>query len=146
MMMTLKEMVEKFQCPGCVGGSDTSCGHSEITEYCCERHVMGTSINAAISFALGLPKGFNRGGLCQSGERIRYHNKMWIQFYPANVSPPTYDYLNIPVWCHEKDGYLFVRCVAPRTGDIITQVIEGGKAEVVCPQAFCVTDKMDCFD
>jgi hypothetical protein len=70
---------------------------------------------------------------------------MFIWLWPKDTTPE-YDYLNVPVWCHEEDGFLFVRRAMPRMGDMAVDVIEGGKASELCPQAICVTERMDHFD
>jgi hypothetical protein len=59
--MTGEEMIEKFQCPGCVAGSSPKeCKNYRLGKSwgeTCENHVIGTSILGVGHFALGLPKG-----------------------------------------------------------------------------------------
>lgn len=143
----IRAMVEKFQCPGCVAGSDTKCGYYKVDPSCpmCTGHVMGTMmLPGPGNFALGVPKGFNRGGWCMGENRT--HSRMYFRFYPKGSKPYTYDYLNVPVWSLEKDGYLFVRVAQPRIAGWVVDVYEGGKASAICPQAFDVAPKYDEYD
>ena len=132
--MTREEMIEKFLCPGCVAGSDTKCGHYKAEDDGCAGHVMGTTVfPAGITFALGMPKGFNRGGWC--GLNRRNHSTMTIRLYPEGDRARPYDKFNIPVWSLEQDGHLFVRVAQPRLGNWAVDVYEGGKRDALCPSA-----------
>lgn len=122
----LKRMVEKFQCPGCVVGSDTTCGAFEPdTSYgnTCKGHVVGTTIMGVGHIALGLPKGFNR--TMRNGSNTGTENQMEIRLW-AKGTAPVWDKFNVAVWAMEHKGHLFVRTVAPRIGRIGIDVIEGG--------------------
>ncbi len=61
--MNKKSMVEKFQCPGCVSGSNTKCGSFKLEEpygFHCSGHVPGTTFMPGGRIFLGLPKGFDK--------------------------------------------------------------------------------------
>lgn len=78
------------------------------------------------SFALGMPKGFNKPGYDTWSEHQFAYNKMAIRFWKSGEQPE-WDWLNIPVWVMEQDGFLFVRTYAPRINMGWVDVIEGGK-------------------
>lgn len=149
--MTPLEMVKEFQCAGCVIGGDTDCG--KYTPYQdgtagCMAHIMGTTTptkNGIVSFALGLPKGFNRGGRCWS-DKHRWHSAMYIRLFPKGDTLPVYDFLNVPVWAMERDGFLFVRTAMPRMGEFAVDVIEDGKRADICPQAFDLSKEYENID
>ena len=143
--MTPIEMVEKFQCIGCVCGSDTQCGKFELySEYgnLCGSHVLGTSSSIGWSFALGLPKGFNKPGY--TVDRKGSRNQMMIRLWTEGTMPE-WDHLNVPVWAMEQDGFLFVRTYCPRINDAYVDVIEGGKL-VNVPGAINVAEFVDEID
>lgn len=128
-MTTVKQMIEKFQCPGCVAGSDTRCGSYKSDEKpgdMCTSHVIGTVMSGAGNIALGLPRGFNRSGYCV--EKKFTHNKMLIRFWPKGTLPE-WNVFNIPVWVKTQDGYMFVRTYSPRVGWTYVDVIEDGTIE-----------------
>lgn len=122
--MEHKEMVEKFQCPGCVAGSDTGCGiyKFDADEMKCSSHVLGTIISRVGSIALGLPKGFCRPGFGK--------NKIDVRLWTTGTQP-AWDHLNVPVWAMEQDGFLFVRTFAPRINMTWVDVIEGGNIQAL---------------
>ena len=124
----IKEMVEMFQCPGCVCGSDTNCGHYNYDqrELKCTGHVIGTHIGLGNRVALGLPKGFNKPGF--TTDRLCLKD-----------THPGWDRLNVPVWAMEKDGFLFIRTFAPRINFSCVDVIEGGTLDMV-PNAINVAE------
>jgi len=121
----MKNMIEEFQCPGCVAGSDTKCGSFKETEgtfggFRCEKHCAGTLIGMVGLIYLGLPKGFCRVG--------KDHNCCEVWLYKKN----NFDFFNfctLPVWVMEKDGYLFIRCYMPRVNTTTVQVIKNGKLD-----------------
>ena len=139
----MKEMVEQFQCPGCVSGSDTTCGkfNYSVVDRRCTSHILGTSININNSIALGLPKGFNKPGWGQEGKS---YNKIMIRLY-ENGQLPEWDHLNVPVWALEKDGFLFVRTYAPRINQGWVDVIENGTLGL-CSNAIDVSSFIDEID
>ncbi len=143
----LKQMVEEFQCPGCVCGSDTTCKAFDYSpsQMRCMGHVLGTISAGAGNFALGLPKGFCKPGwsLNDKGEFEKTLNRINVRLWPD--SKPDWNRLNIPVWALEKDGYLFVRTYAPRINVAWVDVIKGGTLAMV-PQAVNVADFVDSID
>lgn len=131
-------MIEEFQCPGCVCGSDIKCGAFELGRtngVCCKGHVPGTMIVGVGSILLGMPRGFNRvgdwrgeGGFTKGDTRIRLFTK-------GNM--PEWNDLNVPVWAMVEEGYLYVRTYLPRVNRTFVDVVEGGTLELV-PKAIDV--------
>jgi hypothetical protein len=123
-----KKMVEQFQCPGCVAGSDTECGKFKpdvAYGATCQGHVIGTSIwGGAGHIALGLPKGFCRSGLDPT-HPIGTSNTMNIRLWEKDTKP-VWDKFNVAVWAMEHEGHLFVRTFVPRRNWSYVDVIEGG--------------------
>ncbi len=148
--MTTEEMVEKFLCPGCVVGSDTKCGRYKAPDdyHGCLSHCLGTRIMPGIGLiALGMPKGFNRAWkFNEEGNKMLEAHHPVIQLYPAPEKPQTFDWLNVPVWALEHEGFLFVRCMRPRISVVFDMIVEGGKAAEICPQATNVTEKYESYD
>ncbi len=141
----ITELVEQFQCPGCVAGGSTKCGAYQWSESDkrCTGHVLGTKIYPGVgNIALGLPKGFCRPGRDADGKRTR--NTMDIRLWTAGTSP-AWDRLNVPVWAMERDGHLFVRTYAPRVNQTWVDVIEGGTLGMV-PNAINVAEFIDEID
>lgn len=140
----LEAMVNRFQCPGCVCGSNTQCGKFKFdpTEMRCVSHVLGTYIMPSGNIALGLPKGFCKPGWESDGSRTL--NKMSLRLW-AKGTNPAWDNFNVAVWALEKDGHLFVRTHAPRINFSWVDVIEGGTLELV-PSAINVEPFYDTFD
>jgi hypothetical protein len=140
----MKEMVEMFQCPGCVCGSDTTCGRFKLEDdygQHCAAHVLGTSILGVGTFALGLPKGFNRSGVDPVTKMPL--SRMNIRLYETGA--PEWDHLNVPVWALEREGFLFVRTYSPRVNKTIVHVIKGGALALV-PNALDVAKFEDQID
>lgn len=146
--MKLKEMVEKFQCPGCVCGSDTSCGKYKLgpgEEECgigsCDGHIPGTLLYPGGKIMLGFPKGFNKVG-----------EECPIQLHTKESSPEGWDELNVPVWGMEEDGFLFIRSYSPRVNRGRVLVFEGRKFKdkkypsPVAPFTINVKDFLDDID
>ena len=151
--MNLEQMVERFQCPGCVCGSDTKCGKYVSEGGSCKGHVLGTKMLGIGNFALGLPKGFNRAGHEYAPSKEHPHrSQMHIRLWPEGTEPE-WNHLNIPVWAlegkHTKDsdhdGFLFVRTYQPRINHTIVEVIEGGTLDLV-PNATDVSKFFDDID
>jgi len=152
--MTKKEMIEKFICPGCVGGNNTECGQyacpfdDKEEQGACRSHVVGTMAIPIGSFAIGLPKGFNRAGFYPyASELTEKHNKMhiWVWPDPDKVPATNWDKFNVPVWAMEKDGYLFVRTYRPRINDSVVEVINRGTLDMV-PNAIDVSRFWESMD
>lgn len=134
-----KEIIAKYQCPGCsCGHKPAECDAYELEEdgsmFRCKNHVCGTMLGLTQIVALGLPKYFN----------IVYHGLKPFEYAdkkePVPVlriweNPPEYNELNVPVWAQDINGDLFVRCYMPRINFGIVDVIIGHKMEDVCPQA-----------
>lgn len=131
-----KNMIEKFQCPGCSGGCDPdNCDMFKVTRYenqfggtfqlfYCESQSAGTILSGAGKIALGLPKGFDKVGAisnCLNYDKITTNIRLFLST-PINF----YNYLNIPVWAMELDGYLFVRTYSPRINVGYVDIIKGG--------------------
>lgn len=140
--MTTKDMVKRFQCPGCVCGMDPDdCAAFKPDESyggACRGHVLGTTIMGVGKFALGLPKGFCRSGLIYDPRdgKPAYPNKMEIRLHSAGARP-RWDDFNVPVWALMEDGFLFVRTYNPRVNRTFVDVVEGGTLEMV-PRAIDV--------
>jgi len=143
-----KEMTEKFQCPGCVCGSDTECGKYKLSSDChsCDGHVLGTMTLSAGSFALGLPKGFCKPPRDLKDPNRRPVARMVIRFYASwEDGHIAWNKLNIPVWAMEQDGYLFIRVYMPRVDMGAVEVIKDGKLSMA-PGALNVTEFINEID
>ena len=102
----IKTAVERYQCPGCVCGSDTQCYRSGDSE-ACGKHVAGTLISNIGRVFLGMPKGFDRLGLC---------DKTKIDIFRELVNGWGYDLFNVPIWkFRDEYGNVLVRGLCPRT-------------------------------
>ena len=147
--MTELEIVEKFQCPGCVCGGDTKCGSYKTEDsfgFVCRGHVLGTFCVPIGSFALGLPRGFNRPGFEDvfpsdgDGHRNRLTMRLW-----KSGTQPEWNQLNVAVWAMEYEGFLLVRTYSPRVNFTVVDVIEGGTLDLV-PNAIDVGKFCDEID
>lgn len=154
------ELIEHFQCPGCVAGMDVTCGACKVQiDYGinCRGHVTGTHIGLGNPVALGLPKGFHKPGFHwdDKAQDFRHNNQMNIRIWEKGTAP-SWDNLNIPVWALSGDdpclgtatdyqGYLFVRTYSPRVNVGYVDVIEGGTLDMV-PQAINVGEFYEDFD
>ena len=137
----VKNAIEEYQCPGCVTGHDVTCFSPSPSGIGCGKHCAGTMCLGIGSFFLGMPKGFNKPGFKEDGyPKSTIDIRLWeLGTYPE------WDYLNVPVWAMEQDGFLFVRTFAPRINMSWVDVIEGGKLEL-CPQAINVAKFIDKID
>ncbi len=169
--LTIPQMVEMFQCPGCVCGCDTDkCGsfRYDAEERRCMGHVLGTMIGGPAGLialgvpegfchvlgtmiagpsgliALGLPKGFCKPPLDNSQEEPRLCCKINVRLWQATLAP-IWDKFNMPVWAMIRDGFLFVRTFAPRVDHSWVDVVEGGSLDLV-PGALDVSEFYDDFD
>ena len=141
----LLEMVQEFQCPGCVSGpSPCECPSFVYDEgqRRCTGHVLGTSLGIGNHFAIGLPRGFNKPGWV-FGEQFS-RNTMDIRLFTKG-NHFGWDHLNVPVWAIEKDGYLFVRTYSPRINVGYVDIIEGGSMADV-PGAIDVSEFINELD
>lgn len=103
-----QKIIEIYQCPGCVCGSDTTC-YKQGAYLECEKHVAGTNVFPGIGRILsGMPTGFNRYGQYKDMELciFSYLKDGW-----------GYDKYNIPAWKYfdKKTGCTIVRGMSPRT-------------------------------
>lgn len=126
----IKKMIERYQCSGCIKGSDISCykkGNNESIE--CSKHVEGTKIYPNIGkIFLGLPKGFCQLGTC--GE-----TKITIfKSYEHSLSLWRYDMFNIPTWKYlDKHGNTLVRGLCPRINYPFLHIfMENQMAKITC--------------
>ena len=103
-----KDIIEIYQCPGCVVGSDIEC-YEEGFNIECTKHITGTSISQIGTIFLGLPKGFNRKSVFKDMkinifETFETFEKGW-----------KYDKFNIPVWKYlDEHKNTIVRGLSPR--------------------------------
>jgi hypothetical protein len=122
-----KKMIEKFQCPGCVSGSNTSCEkyccpQTNYSGFRCGNHIPETILSPGGKICLGLPTGFNKVG--QASINM---GQWYIRLYNSPPKTDHYDKFNVPVWIMEKEGYLFVRCFSPRVNRSYVDVFKNGK-------------------
>lgn len=122
-----REMIEEFQCPGCMAGSDIKCGKFKLWKewgVSCISHFPSTIMMPGGNIALGLPRGFNKLGDVKELRQKRAYIRLWIK-----GTKPDWDKLNVAVWAMEEKGYLYVRTYSPRTNLTFVDVIQGGKLE-----------------
>lgn len=101
----IKNVIEEYQCPGCVCGSNITC-YEKGDSLECKKHVAGTTISHIGQIFLGLPKGFNRLG---------FADRTTISIFESLEDGWGYDHFNIPVWKHlDKLGNTLVRGICPR--------------------------------
>ena len=127
----LKVLVEKFQCPGCVTGSDTTCGEFApvpcATGGACRSHVPGTIVMGVGTIYSGMPKGFNRVGVRETYKPADMtRDYIPLMFYTKDEKPRWHETFYKPIWALVKDGFLFVRTFEPRIGRACIAVIKGG--------------------
>ena len=114
----IKNAVEGYQCPGCVGGSDISCyKKSEQNDLSCSKHCAGTTLLPFVGrIFLGMPKGFNRLGRVDD-------MKISIFEKPEDFE---FNHLNVPVWkLLDKNGNTFVRGLSPRINNPFIHIYLG---------------------
>ncbi len=109
---SIKKLVEKYQCPGCVCGSDISCYENKYSGQECSKHVSGTMVSGIGKLFLGMPKGFNRKGT----------EVTTIYIYEQFKS---YDKFNIPVWKHFDGENTIVRGLSPRIDIPFIDILKG---------------------
>jgi len=117
----MKNMVEKFLCPGCVNGSSTECGMFSIEEQRCKNHVAGTIVFWR-KIILGMPKGFN---ISENTKVLLYKSQ---EEQEKNF---VFDIFNLPVWVYKEENYLFVKVLSPRVNKVYIMVIENGDIEKI---------------
>lgn len=123
-----KEIIERYQCPGCVCGSDISCYKKDNDGVGCDRHCAGTTIMPQIGrIFLGLPNGFCRLGKC---ENIK------ISIFDEFEKGWEYDKFNVPAWKHlDEYGNTLVRGICPRLNNPWIHIFIGNHL-----------DKIDCLE
>lgn len=108
---TVKKAIERYQCPGCILGSDISCFKESDYGEGCGDHRAGTAILGIGKIFLGMPKGFNRLGIGLGGEenmKLRVFSKYEDQ----------YNRFNVPTWKHlNEHGHTLVRGLMPRRNE-----------------------------
>ncbi|KKN55675.1 hypothetical protein LCGC14_0579770 [marine sediment metagenome] len=140
-----KNMIEEFQCPGCVCGLDTTClnfkfDDNDLWGFRCKGHAIGTTIMGIGHVALGLPKGFARINKSEQQTcKIRFHlDPIQIQKFSGKF--------NIVVWAMEKNGYFFMRTYSPRVDRSFVDVVKGKVDWNKLPGAFDVNEFIDDMD
>lgn len=119
---TMIDLVNEYQCPGCVNGTDTAtCRLLEMAVDGCAKHTAGTMGNGG-SFALGVPKGFNRFGPSPLRRIDVYTSYTSLLSHAPNVKT----IYSLPVWKHlDKQGNTIIRWFSPRTNCGWSTVIAG---------------------
>jgi hypothetical protein len=129
-----RTMIETFQCPGCVCGSNVECEAYKLERdefFRCASHVAGTLAVPGGRFVLGLPTGFAKvGELDPKLHGASTNIRLW-----QKGTRPHWDRCNLPVWGIEKDEHLFVRTYMPRLNVACVDVIEDGRLKELCPNA-----------
>jgi len=105
------EVIQNYQCAGCVNGSFPECYEKANCSIACSKHVAGTLASRIGKMFLGLPIGFNRLGPV---------NEMKMDIFETFDSFQKdwggYDMFNIPIWQHlNKENHVIVRGLSPRT-------------------------------
>jgi hypothetical protein len=101
-----KNIIEQYQCCGCIHGCDTSCYEKDAADdVSCKRHSAGTIVTGIGLIFLGMPTGFNRLG---------YQNDLKICIY-ENINNGFGGKLNVFVWKYlDSCGNTLVRGFSPR--------------------------------
>jgi hypothetical protein len=156
MPKTKIELVEQYQCPGCMNGPNPSeCPQFSEANYGCANHHAATGMAPHGLLFLGLPKGFNRVGLNAQRSIVSDAEKMPGQLRvfenveaagATTIYGTAYDKFNVPVWAMDHEGDLLVRCFSPRVGVHYVDVIGGAKRADVCPDAIDVAEFIDDID
>ena len=112
----IKTAVEKYQCPGCVCGMDTSCYEKGINDEC-GRHVLGILLSDIGKIFLGMPIGFTRVGPFED---------MKLSIFRKFKDGWGYDKFNVPVWKHlDERGNTLVRGINPRINSPFLHIFIG---------------------
>ena len=141
-----RAMVEKFQCTGCVRGSDINCDHFKLEDwdagFWCSGHLAGIILDGPGRVVFGLPKGFDRVGaiMIDVGKGRKRSTNIRFSLDPSELR---YDKFNIAVWAMEEDGYLFVRSICPRLNLTFVDIIKGGRFHEICPDVIDVAKFID---
>lgn len=120
-----KQMIEEYQCPGCVDGPYPECYEHDPNEssITCTRHISGSLLMGASKILLGLPRGFNRIGGGVDMNLFEKFSEGW-----------GYNQYNIPVWkTLDTNGNTLVRGLSPRINRAFLHVFKGDcMAEISC--------------
>jgi hypothetical protein len=132
------EMIHKFQCPGCAHGyNPRECEKFKYEDdgyaFRCTSHTPGTFASEIGCIQLGLPKGFNR---VRSYDLSDTTTKISLF---ESIAECSWNYLHLPVWAMEEDGFLFVRVYMPRIDTTKIAVIAGATISQL-PTILCPTD------
>lgn len=125
--------IERYQCSGCISGSDTSCfKENKISGGIgCGNHFSGTIISGGVGkIFLGLPNGFNRLG--QSKDMKPTIFRSFKDFIDSDWGK--YDNFNVPVWKHlDKHGNTIVRGLMPRRNEPFLHIfLENCVSQIHC--------------
>ena len=121
---TTIKLIEEYQCPGCVCGSDIKC-YKKGNHIECEAHVAGTTITPGGKIMLGMPTGFNKTGEAMQFNIFESFSDGW-----------GYSFLNSPVWKSlDKNGNTLVRGISPRINLPFLHIFKGN----------CLS-KIDCYE
>jgi hypothetical protein len=126
----MKEIVERYQCRGCVSGSYGECfEQSYYYNLSCENFVVGAPKTPKWEVLPTLPNGFNR-----------ITDKTEIGIYD-HFEPSEFDQFNIPIWKYlSPEKHTYVRGLSPRVSRLFIYIYTID----VLSQIDCVeiTDKM----
>jgi hypothetical protein len=117
--------IETYQIPGCVNEAperDTVLQEGLGVEW--SEHVPGTIVMPNIGTVfLGMPKGFNRLGICDGNSRIGMKINIFENLEQAE-GKAGFDWLNVPVWKYlDNNGNTLVRGLRPRRNEPFLYVI-----------------------
>lgn len=115
------ELVQEYQCPGCVSGPFEDCYKSNINKcISCINHVPGTTLIHYGKIFLALPKGFNRLG---------EYSKVDINIYESYDDMITgwgeFNMFNVPVWKHFDGLVTLIKVFSPRVNRPCIMIIAG---------------------
>lgn len=125
--MKNKEIVEEYQCSGCVSGPYEKCFKPIRPQLGigCDKHCPGTTLFKMSTGMqrdfLGMPTGFSRLGK---------NNDLRIQIFENQKQQEAiweYDKFNIPCWKHKNEkGHIIVKGLQPRISMMFIHVIIDG--------------------
>jgi hypothetical protein len=126
----LKNVIEEYQCSGCINGCGIKCfesnGNGGIG---CGKHMAGTFVMQIGKIFLGMPRGFNRLGV--QAELVPLIFETFESFDWGQ-----YDKWNVPTWKYlSKEGHTFVRGIVPRKNEPFLHIFLEN----------CI-DKIDCLE
>lgn len=123
--MEINKIIEKYLCPGCVNGCDSSCYEKSSYSHSCKKHCAGTMSFSTGTILLGMPTGF-----CRYGE-----NKIDICVFESWREQPKgqygYEKYNIPCWMHFDGECTLVRGLSPRVNRSFIDIFNGDVREKI---------------